>query len=99
VSAFPLPASVLRLFPRLWPIAKLSRLEAEALVWRHGSAGVEAARERERMGRDGNLEARVRDWMVRLLAERKHELLKSVDVGTRYGVVAEWAGRPGQMIR
>jgi hypothetical protein len=50
------------------------------------------------MRRDGGLEERVHDWTVRLLAEREHELLKSVDVGTRYDVVAEWARRPGQMI-
>ena len=81
MSAFPLTRQVLRLFPRVWPIAKLARLEAEALVWRHSAAGVEAARERERMGRGGSLEERLHDWMVRLLAERKHELLSSVDAG------------------
>ena len=98
MSAFPLTRQVLRLFPRLWRIAKLARLEAEALVWRHGTAGVEAARERERMGRGGGLEERLHDRMVRLLAERKHVLLSNVDVGTRYDVVAKWASRPGQMI-
>ena len=98
MSAFPLIRQVLRLFPRLWPIAKLARLEAEALVWRHGTAGVEAARERERMGRDGSLEERLHDWLVRWLAERRYALLSGVDTGTRYEVVAEWARRPGQMI-
>ena len=76
MSAFPLIRQVLRLFPRLWPIAKLARLEAEALVWRHGTAGVEAARQRERMGRDGSLEERLHDWLVRWLAERRHGLLR-----------------------
>jgi hypothetical protein len=98
VSAFQLTRQVLRLFPRVWSIAKLARIEAEALVWRHGTAGVEAARERERMGRSGSPEERVLDWMVRLLAEREYELLSCVDVGTRYDIVAEWASRPGQMI-
>ena len=50
------------------------------------------------MARDGSLEEQVHDWMVRLLAERKHELLSNVDVGTLYDVVAKWASRPGQMI-
>ena len=86
------------MFPRLWPIAKLASLEAEALVWRHGAAGVEAARQRERMGRDGGLEERLHDCLVRWLAERRYELLSGVDTGTRYEVVAGWARRPGQMI-
>ena len=44
-----------------------------------------------RMARDGSLEEQVHDWMVRWLAERKHELLSRVDVGTRYDVLAQWA--------
>jgi hypothetical protein len=56
-----------------------------------GTAGVDAARERERMGRDGSLEERLHDWLVRWLAERRHELLSGVDTGTRYELVAEWA--------
>jgi hypothetical protein len=50
------------------------------------------------MGRDGSLEERLHDWLVRWLAERRHELLSGVDTGTRYELVAEWARRPGQMI-
>ena len=50
------------------------------------------------MGRGGRLEERVHESMVRLLVERKHDLLDKVDVGTRYGIVAEWASRPGQMV-
>jgi hypothetical protein len=61
-------------------------------------AGVEAARERERMGRGGSPEERLHDWLVRWLAERRHELLSGVDTGTRYEVAAEWARRPGQML-
>ena len=98
MSAFPLIRQVRRLFTRLWPIARLARLEAEALVWRHGTAGVEAAREREPRGRDGGLEERLHDWLVRWLAERRYKLLSGIDTGTRYEVVAEWARRPGQMI-
>ena len=41
---------------------------------------------------------RLHDWLVRLLAERSYDLLRGVDVATRYEVGAAWARRPGQMI-
>jgi hypothetical protein len=40
---------------------------------------------------------RLHDWLVRLLAERSHDLVRRADVGTRY-VGAASARRPGQMI-
>ena len=47
------------------------------------------------MGRGGSLEERLHDWLVRLLVERSHNLLCSVDVGTRYAPSLGLDGRLG----
>jgi hypothetical protein len=76
----------------------VARVEAEALVWHHGSEGVAIARAREALSVGEPRVQRLHDWLVRLLAERSYDLLCSVNVGTRYEVAAAWASRPGQMI-
>ena len=91
-------AEVLRLYTRVLGFVRLARLEAEALVWHHGSEGVAIARTREAQSAGAPRVKRLHDWLVRLLSERSYDLLRGVDVGTRYDVGAAWAGRPGQMI-
>ena len=91
-------AEVLRLYTRVLGFFRLARLEAEALVWHHGSEGVTIARTREAQSAGAPRVQRLHDWLVRLLAERSYDLLRGVDVGTRYDVGAAWARRPGQMI-
>ena len=90
VSFWSRVAEVLRLYAKVWPLYRLALVEAEALVWRHGQEGVEAARARERMA-DGSHEEWLHSWLVRALAERRYDLLRGLDVSTRYEVVEEWA--------
>ena len=89
---------MLRLYPKIWPLFRLARVEAEALVYRYGAEGVEAARQRERMALSGSLAERVHAWMVRVLAERSHALLAGLDTASRYEVLTAWEARPGQMM-
>jgi hypothetical protein len=56
------------------------------------------ARAREALGAGEPLMQRLHGWLVRLLAERSLDLLRGVDVGTRYEIAVAWARRPGQMI-
>lgn len=98
-GSFARTTEVLRMFPRAWPMAKLARLEAEALVWRHGIAGVEAAQACEKLARDKNLEVRLYAWLVRFFAKRHYAYLAACDTATRYDVGAAWARRPSQMNR
>ena len=91
-------ADVLRLYTRFLAFFRLARVEAEALVWHHGSEGVTIARTREVESAGAPRVQRLHQWMVRLLAERNYDLLRGVDVGTRYEIAAAWARRPGQMI-
>ena len=76
----------------------MARVEAEALVWHHGSDGVAIARAREVLNAGAPRVERLHDWLLRLLAERSHELPCTMDVDARYDVVAESARRRGQMI-
>jgi len=66
----------------------LARVEAEALVWHHGSDGVAIARAREVLNAGAPRVQRLHDWPVRHLAERRSDLLHGVDVDTLY---AAWA--------
>ena len=91
-------ADVFRLYGIILSLFRLARVEAEALVWHHGSEGVTIARTREAGSADAPRAQRLHDWLVRTLAERSYELLRDVDIGTRYEVAAAWARRPGQMI-
>ena len=89
---------VLRLYTRFLGFVRLARVEAEALVWHHASEGVAIARTREAQSAGAPRVQRLHDWLVRLLAERNYDLLRGVDVGTRYDIAAVWARRRGQMI-
>ena len=91
-------ADALRLYTRVLGFFRLARAEAEALVWHYGSEGVTIARTRQAQSAGAPRVQRLHDWLVRLLAERSYELLRGVDVGTRYDVGAAWARRPVQMI-
>ena len=72
-------------------------LEAEALVWRFGSRGVEMA---QTFSRDPAVsEARRAHYRrVARIAEHRHLGLKSLDVATRYIEMARWQHRRGNMI-
>lgn len=85
-----------RVVARLVPIYATARAQAEALVWHHGAAGVEAARERLRLSEDGVDYALA--WLVLRLAESRVEMLDGLDTGTRYEVLSAWRARPGQLI-
>ena len=91
-------AEVLRLYTRFLGFFRLARVGAEALVWHHGSEGVTIARTREAQSAGASRVHRLHDWLVRLLAERSYDLLREVDIGTRYDVGAAWARRSGQRI-
>ena len=91
-------ADVFRLYTRFLGFFRLARVEAEALVWHHGNEGVTIARARQAQSAGASRVQRLHDWLVRLLAERSYDLLRGVDVGTRYDIAAAWARRPGQMI-
>lgn len=89
---------VIRLYPKLLPMFRLARREAEALVYRFGAEGVAVAREQERQALSEPLPARLYAWLVRLLAQQDYELLTRLDTASRYEVLANWRSRPGQMI-
>jgi hypothetical protein len=91
-------ADAFRLYRNVFGFFRLAQVEGEALVWRHGSEGVAMARARETQNRGAPRVQRLHDWLVRLLAEQRCDLLRNVDVATRYEVGAAWARRPGQMI-
>ena len=74
---------------------RLARVEAEALVWHHGSEGVTIARTREARSAGAPRVQRLHDWLVRLLAERSYDLLRGVDVGTRYDVACRLGAAAG----
>ena len=60
--------------------------------------GVAIARAREQPSHGLPRVQRLHAWLVRFLAERNYDLLRGLDVGIRYEVIAAWARRPGQMI-
>ena len=53
----------------------ISRLANSVRAWRHGSEGVAIARAREQRNRRAPRVARLRDWLVCLLAERSYDLV------------------------
>jgi hypothetical protein len=91
-------ADTFRLYRTAFVLPPGAGVEAEALVRHHGSEGVAIARAREVLSAGASRVERLHDWLVRLLAERSHELLCTIDVDARYDVVAEWARWRGQMI-
>ena len=88
------------MFSRIWSALAARRaamLEAEALVWRFGSRGVEMA---QAFAWDPSLsEARRAHYRrVARIAERRHLGLKGLDVATRYCEMARWQHRRGNLI-
>jgi hypothetical protein len=75
--------SAFRLYRNIGGFFRLAEVEAEALVWHHGSEGVAIARAREQQNRCAPRVQRLHDWLVRVLAEQRYGLLHSLDVGTR----------------
>ena len=74
-------------------------MQAEALVWRYGEAGVEVARERLRLSVDAPAAKYAIAWLVCRMAEDRQALLATADTASRYDVGTAWASRPGQLIR
>jgi hypothetical protein len=77
-------ADVLRLYRSGFAFFRLAQVEAEALVWHHGSEGVAIARAREALNAGEPRVQRLHDWLVRLLAERSHDLFRRG--GCRHGL-------------
>ena len=72
-------------------------LEAEALVYRFGSRGVEMA---ETFSRDQTVSEHRRAYFRRVarIAKRRHLDIKCLDTATRYCEMARWQHRPGNLI-
>ena len=72
-------------------------LEAEALVYRFGSRGVEMA---ETFSRDQTVSEQRRAHFRRVarIAKRRHLDIKGLDTATRYCEMARWQHRPGNLI-
>ena len=88
------------MFSRIWSALAARRaamLEADALVWRFGSRGVEVA---QSFACDPAVsEARRAHYRrVARIAEHRHLGLKSLDVATRYTEMARWQHRRGTLI-
>jgi hypothetical protein len=89
------------MFSRIWSAfaaRRVAMLEAEALVWRFGSRGVEIA---QAFYRDPSVSEERREHYRRVarIAGRRHLGLKGLDVATRYCEMARWQHRRGSMIR
>lgn len=83
---------------RLVAIWRLARVQAEALVWRHGAAGVEAARERLRAAAGAPTPDWTLAWLACRIAEDRQRRLASADTATRYAILAEWRSRRGALL-
>ena len=86
----------LRLCASVGSFVRLAWVEVEALVARFGSEGRGDRRARERLSHGLPRVQRLHAWLVRFLAERNYDLLRGLDVGIRYEVIAAWARRPGR---
>jgi hypothetical protein len=92
-------ADVLRLYRSGFAFFRLAQVEAEALVWHHGSRGVAIARAREALNAGEPRVQRLHDWLeCGCWPSGATTCSAGVDVGTRYEVAATWSRRPGQMI-
>ena len=60
-----------------------------------GREGVAVAQARDKHSVRAPRVQLLRDWLVRMLAERRFRLFRGVDVGTRCEVVAEWGAATG----
>lgn len=72
-------------------------LEAEALVYRFGSRGVEMA---QTYSGDQSVSAERREHYRRVarIAERRHLAIKGLDIATQYYEMARWQRRRGNLI-
>ena len=89
------------MFSQIWSALRARRaamLEAEALVYKFGSRGVEMA---QTFARDQSVsEARRAHYgRVARIAERRQRGLKGLDIATKYYEMARWQHRRGSMIR
>jgi len=69
-------------------------LEAEALVYRFGSRGVEMA---QTFAHDQSVSKPRREY-YRRVAERRHLGIKGLDIATQYYEMARWQRRRGNLI-
>ena len=88
------------MFSRIWSALKARRaamLEAEALVYRFGSRGVEMA---QTYSRDQSVSEERREHYRRVarIAERRHLGIKGLDIATQYYEMARWQRRRGNLI-
>jgi hypothetical protein len=88
------------MFTRFWSALQARRaamLEAEALVYRFGSRGVEMAQNYsdDQSVSDGRREHYRR---VARIAENRHLAIKGLDIGTQYYEMARWQRRRGNLI-
>ena len=72
-------------------------LEAEALVYRFGSRGVEMAWT-SAGDTSASKDRREHFRRVARIAERRHVDIKGLDTATRYCEMARWQHRPGNLI-
>ena len=72
-------------------------LEAEALVYRFGSRGVEMA---QTFSRDQTVSEERREHFRRVarIAERRHRSINGLDIATQYYAMARWQHRRGNLI-
>ncbi len=75
----------------------MAMLEAEALVYRFGSRGVEMART---FAGDTSVSEERREHFRRVarIAERRHLGIKGLDIATQYYEMARWQHRRGNLI-
>ena len=88
------------MFKRIWSALKARRaamLEAEALVYRFGSRGVEMA---QAYSGDQSIseERREHYQLVARIAERRHSGINGLDIATQYCEMARWQRRRGNLI-
>jgi hypothetical protein len=78
-------------------LRRKAMLEAEALVYRFGSRGVEMART---FSGDQAVTEQRRDYyrLVARIAERRNDGLRGLDVATQYYEMARWQHRRGNLI-
>jgi hypothetical protein len=89
------------MFGRIWlalRTCRMAMLEAEALVYRFGSRGIEMA---QAFSRDRSVAEERREHYRRVaaIAERRQELLQDLDTATKYAEQELWRSRRGSMIQ
>lgn len=76
---------------------RAAMLEAEALVYRFGSRGVEMA---QTFSRDQSVSEERREhyrWVAQI-ADRRHRGIDGLDIATQYYEMARWQRRPSNLI-